>query len=715
MEKTKKYYPIDSYYSHQDDKLYYIVREVDLKNNTSKKISDYKDNPDYEVNLAKFTKKIKYITDVKEKEKTLKLKYKEYGYIKKKLEKVYSGNQDQRLLKKYPDIFSLNYDIYDDYKLETKFLQQDVFSYDDDYVNNIKMGVWDIEVFHDDKEFPNPIEAKYEINSITTIINNDITIFFLHNDYYHKGIDEFENKLYIKLKKEYGEIFNYKVHLYNLETDLLINFFDHIKQLDVIIGWNSLTFDTLYCYNRSKRLNIYQHFSNSFGEIFETMNVVDSKKGMMSKTFYTTKILNLDYINLIKFYDIVNYPSYSLNRIAQRVLTKEDLIQSKIEISNLNIEYLNNPINFINYNIGDVLLNKLIDEKMMFVKMLFKHKARVNGFPAYLLSINNVLDSYLMNMGKKYNYMCISPVKVKGYYTNKIWNIYRRINFLSDQRLEFIKSLREKHKSFSLFVTDDDLKDLDNKTFETIIEDVLDCDIEDYENKNINVNLSKAQFPFLWDDIKYPGAYVKSPKKGIYRNIIDFDAKALYPSCIYATNNSCDTWIYQIPENLALLFLYERDNFYKFIEENKNVNIEIYDVFNDELIKVNNNIIKVFENIIKKELVITEIGAVFIPAHIHEGFYRKLINLPISERDKVRAEKKKKELELPKGSSELINLEVNQLVDKRMANSIYGFLGYHRSRLFNVILASSITLFGQFLIRYTGMNSDKIVKEAKIS
>jgi hypothetical protein len=72
-----------------------------------------------------------------------------------------------KLYNAHTDIVSLKYEIYGDYKIETQFMQDKSFTFDDDYINNINIGVFDIEIHHNDTEFPHATEAKYPVNAIT--------------------------------------------------------------------------------------------------------------------------------------------------------------------------------------------------------------------------------------------------------------------------------------------------------------------------------------------------------------------------------------------------------------------------------------------------------------------------------------------------------------------------------------------------------------------
>jgi len=707
--KNYKYYPVDAFYSYKDKKLFYIVKQVDEAGKVTK-MANFKLDPEIEIKLAPFTKKIKYLEHIPPDVKKLKVKYSQYSKMKKALMGVFEGKNDaaKNFMNKYPTIMTLKEDIYDDYKMETQFLQQDIFLYDDDYINNIVIGIWDIEVYHDDKEFPSPEYAKYPVNAISyyNLSDDKISIFVLRNNSNHKEPDALRQDILTKLHKEYGTLYQFEIFIFETEVSLLSDYLKFISNVDVLVGWNSIDFDTLYVCNRCKKLNISTAFEESFGEMYETMNIVDSKQGVESFTHYTTKILSLDYVHLIKFYSLTNYPSYALNRMAAKLLSSDDVISAKVEIPNLNFEYLQDPANFINYNVGDILLNKFIDDKLLFIKLLFKQKMMTRGFGASTLSVNNILDSYIALKCKEENLMCISAAKVTTYYTKKVWAIYRRINLLHQERLDLITALRENNKTFTLF---SNVEDLDNHRYD-IISEFTEEDLEDKQH----VKLTKAQIPFIWDAAKYPGAYVKIPRKGIYLNVVDLDATGMYPTSIYTTNNSADTWIYLIPENIALKYIYERDDLIQYISSNENFYMEVYDVVNDVFKKfIHTDAITLLETIYKKDLVLVETGAVFIPAHIKEGFFRKLIKYPISERKKVKKQMKvlAETRGLTKDHPDIKNLDITQTVLKIIANSVYGYLGFRKSRLFNIILASSITVNCQFMIRYVAYNCETIMKK----
>ena len=190
----------------------------------------------------------------------------------------------------------------------------------------------------------------------------------------------------------------------------------------------------------------------------------------------------------------------------------------------------------------------------------------------------------------------------------------------------------------------------------------------------------------------------------------------MYPTSIYTTNNSADTWVYLIPENIALKYIYERPQLVEYITNTPKFYMEIYDVVNDVTKRFNHvEALDILKLIYDKELILCETGAVFIPAHIKEGFFRKLIKFPISERKSVKKEMNKltKTRGLTQDHPDVQNLNVTQLVLKIIANSVYGYLGFRRSRLFNIILASTITINSQFMIRQVAYLCDRMIEKNK--
>jgi hypothetical protein len=153
-----KYYPIDAYYSFENDSLYCIVKQLHPNGKISK-ITKKKPKPKIDIIKLPFTKKIQYFVDLNDNDdiEKMTIPYKHYYGIKKRLESIYNGNvkniKSNFLDQKYPDLLNLSKEIYNDYKLETQFLQQEIFTYDDQYLSMINIAFWDIEILHDNGDF----------------------------------------------------------------------------------------------------------------------------------------------------------------------------------------------------------------------------------------------------------------------------------------------------------------------------------------------------------------------------------------------------------------------------------------------------------------------------------------------------------------------------------------------------------------------------------
>jgi DNA polymerase elongation subunit (family B) len=516
----KIYYAIDAYYSFQEDKLYTIVKEYNPENDTYRKITKVIPSPKINIKVADFTKKVQYLVQYNKTE-SIEIGYKQYFMLKKQLESLYKGKpvKQSNLQKQFPDLLSFKKEIYDDYKVETQFLQKEIFDYSVNYIPAIDIAFWDIEVLTDDSEFPKASEAKYPINAIAIYYRKDdrVDFYCVLDKVRHKDKKRLLSEIVKKVEENITKFNILNIYFFDNESDLIINYLKNIKNVDVLVGWNSLTFDTLYIYNRCEQLGLSRYFTLTFGKLFEILNVVDSKDGMMASTYYTTKILSLDYIMLIKFFSAKKYPSHRLDYIAKAILNESDKsneLNQKVDVGNINKAYYNDLPTFALYNINDVILNKKIDDIVQFVSILFRFKSRLHGFTASLMSINNILDSYIALKAKENGLACISKIKTGTFYKDKIWYIYRTVNNLSDARIESINKIREENKTFSIFIDSNEVLSEDSG----ILSDSFIDEIPD------EIQLSKLQVPFAWNEDKYPGAYVKKPKKGIYRNVVDFDA-----------------------------------------------------------------------------------------------------------------------------------------------------------------------------------------------
>lgn len=210
----------------------------------------------------------------------------------------------------------------------------------------LRVHFFDIEIKVED-EFPDPYKADYPINLITiydTLLDKYFT-WALPENYDQE----------IKLSKENVQLWKFKD-----EKELLNHFINWFEgnYPDVLSGWNSMFFDIPYLINRLEKLLPFdvQRIS-PVGNYYKTTKMQKQRK---MQTYAISGITHLDYLFLYrdKFTFDRKY-SYSLDNICEEELGIKKL---KYE-GTIRTFYKNDFINFIEYNIRDVELLKLLDNK----------------------------------------------------------------------------------------------------------------------------------------------------------------------------------------------------------------------------------------------------------------------------------------------------------------------------------------------------------------
>lgn len=140
------------------------------------------------------------------------------------------------------------------------------------------------------------------------------------------------------------------------------------------------------------------------------------------------------------------------------------------------------------------------------------------------------------------------------------------------------------------------------------------------------------------------GALVLEPKKGLHKNIIVLDFLSLYPNIIITFNISPDTLL-----------------------TNEQADSET-----------------------------SPIGARFVKKSIREGILPKIAKRILEERVRIKLEMKN-----IKNEEKYRLLDAKQYALKILANSIYGYTGYIRARLYVLEVAASITSYGRKIISTT--------------
>lgn len=144
-------------------------------------------------------------------------------------------------------------------------------------------------------------------------------------------------------------------------------------------------------------------------------------------------------------------------------------------------------------------------------------------------------------------------------------------------------------------------------------------------------------------DNTYEGAIVIRPKPGIYHNVVVFDYKALYPSIMRTFNLSFDTLLQSREKDCIRTNLITKEGLY--FKKKKGIAIEFLDDLNEERYKY-----------------------------------------------------KKKLQEYKVGTDEYREYYMKQYIVKVISNTVYGYFGYSKSRVFDPRISSTITRIGRELI-----------------
>jgi len=113
----------------------------------------------------------------------------------------------------------------------------------------------DIETEVDSSGFPVPDKAANRITVISYVVNEKVTVFGIVSlsDLQIQGI---QNKI-IEHTKGFKTDYVFEYKYYSNEYDMLQDFFfNYVKNIPALTGWNIFGFDWVYLYNRCKNLNL---------------------------------------------------------------------------------------------------------------------------------------------------------------------------------------------------------------------------------------------------------------------------------------------------------------------------------------------------------------------------------------------------------------------------------------------------------------------------
>ena len=289
------------------------------------------------------------------------------------------------------------------------------------------------------------------------------------------------------------------------ENTLLRKFLSKWEQMDptIVAGYNSDFFDIPYLYYRiQKRLGDEVYRLSPVGKITETLSQPNSpiRIGLVN---------SLDYMLLLKKYIAKEEPSYKLGDIGIKYAKL-----GKIEYNgSLDTLFREDPIKFIDYNIRDVEIIEVLEEKLKFIELtiLISHLCHTPYESIYYNTALNegAILTYLKRKG------IIAPNKPTT--TNP--------------------SIRE------LELGDHVIHQRGTPTIEGMV--------YSFEKDNIVVKTMAGKYinryaKTIRKKDSYAGGYLLDPIPGLYSDVSDLDFTSLYPSIIKSLNLGVETLVGRI-------------------------------------------------------------------------------------------------------------------------------------------------------------------------
>jgi len=440
--------------------------------------------------------------------------------------------------------------------------------------------------------------TKFPINMVTIYDNYENTCY----TYVYNINKSTINKDNILKRLEY-DLTSFELYEYDNEFDMLTAFLDKFNSLEVDLcsGWNTEQFDLPYIYYRFKSLNVEMDWS------LTTFNKRDREYVDVDVPF----VYNVDYLRLYKEMSFGERESFKLGFIANH-----ELNISKVDLDANMTEVFDNDIDtFIAYNINDVYLIKLLDDKLKYIELMHS-----------IVQIANVSWK-------------------EGYTTLRLIDglIY---NYLYNKNMAF--TVRK-----------------ENQTKEALL-----------------------------------GAYVRTPNKGIYEWVCDFDLASLYPFIIARYNLFTDTYVGKIDEDLMYEFMYHRDKFLNRQEL-------LVSLSNGQVLKTTT---QKFENwISNRNYIVTIAGTIFMSHEEELSMLYEVIDMLIRERNKY----KDMMFEAIKNEDTMLVDRYNnmQTTYKVLTNSLYGAMANEGFRFFSNEITQSITKTGREISKMGSYMVDSYLKK----
>jgi DNA polymerase elongation subunit (family B) len=270
--------------------------------------------------------------------------------------------------KEYKDVIELHGNISPIYQFISEKYKGDCnFS-----TKDIRVFLYDIETIDETKEhkgFPKPENAPVPVVSIALKDIKTNVMFLLSLKDYDPNykLNELKSKKVIHKKCV-------------SERHLLKTFVNIFKRLqpDLLVGYNNRIFDDPYILHRIEKICGFEELKE-LSPIKQVYYSFDQDKYGKIKCNYNIKGLQiLDYLELYKKFIPQGRESFSLSFISQFELGDDKVDYS--EHDNIVEFYIEDPVEFLFYNIRDVELIELLDDKLKLLDLVFTiaYMAKIN-------------------------------------------------------------------------------------------------------------------------------------------------------------------------------------------------------------------------------------------------------------------------------------------------------------------------------------------------
>lgn len=531
---------------------------------------------------------------------------------------------------------------------------------DTQFPDDVKPRIYflDIETFSSDDKLPSFNHNIAEINAITIYdsYTQEFYSWFLSSED-NNDFNEYKNRIEEETK-EYGKV---NIKIFSNSKILLNSFLQFIIENcpDIITAWNS-SFDIPYIIRK-----IIDYFGINALKKISPFDRVSSKV-----TFALDKNIEIKIDRLIPGIDIIDMlelykkntpgqkPSYSLKAITEEELEETKLTDESGD-TDPNHMYLHDFVNFCKYNIQDVRLLVLLEEKLKILNLasIMRNITKCNYQDVFFESI--LIDNmFLMEAVRRRNSggKLVLPSKPIDAVKQKFLGAYVK-NPLTG-RYPWVADLDFKSLYPSIV-----------KTFKISNESIVGV----IDKKQTVTMLSVAK-QFNITDLNYI-------KNEILPRYLSYDPDLL-----------------KLIENYDSIEEKGKKHFdLKSFENNIVIHAEYYPLF------VNKDFPSTFNGLSELAHWLRDNNFALLPNGVIVNQSREDAIIAKVIADIMKSREKYKELMkdyLAKGNKEMHDLyNIYQTAVKVVNNSVYGVTGTERFRLFDVKIADAITTTGQLLIR----------------